>query len=51
MQNMVSFLAFEGKTMKEIFDEKNEKYFNNEFPVFFKDNRGRSAIDLTLEMN
>lgn len=31
--------------------DDNKKYFNDDFPVFYKNENGNSAIDVALEMN
>ena len=37
--------------MRSILDKKNKKYFNEDFPVFYKNASGKSAIDTALEKN
>lgn len=34
--NMVSILSFDSRSMKELLDEKNEEYFQSDFPMFYK---------------
>lgn len=37
--------------MKRLLDKKNNKYFDDEFPLFYKKEDGTSAIDTALERN
>jgi hypothetical protein len=48
---MVSYLAFDSRSTKELLSTKNEKYFDAKFPVFYKNEDQLSAIDVSLEMN
>jgi hypothetical protein len=58
---MVSILSFDSRSMKELLDDKNQEYFQSDFPMFYKnkiqnpDNRDkffyRSAIDSALRNN
>lgn len=34
--NMVSILSFDSRSMKELLKEENEGYFNDVFPMFYK---------------
>lgn len=34
--NMVSILSFDSRSMKELLSDKNAKYFQKEFPIFYK---------------
>lgn len=34
--NMVSILSFDSRSMKELLDEKNDSYFQSDFPMFYK---------------
>lgn len=52
IKSMISYLAFDSKTMKELLDkEENFKYFDKRFPVFYKNEDGTTALDLALEHN
>ena len=58
---MVSILCFDSRSMKELLDVKNSKFFSKEFPIFYKNriqktnNRERyfyrSAVDGALRNN
>ena len=59
--NMVSILAFDSRSMSYILDESNERFFDREYPLFYKNkickhnNKDkffyRSAIDNALRTN
>lgn len=34
--NMVSILAFDSNSIAQLLDEKNEKFFTNEFPIIYQ---------------
>ena len=48
---MVSYLAFDSKSIKTLLSEQNSKYFSDKFPVFYKNEDQTSAIDVSLDMN
>lgn len=48
---MVSYLAFDNRSIKELLDDQNRDYFNDKYPVFYKNEDGTSAIDVALENN
>ena len=48
---MVSYLAFDNRSIKSLLDTKNQEYFNDKFPLFFKNEQGESAIDIALRYN
>jgi len=58
---MASILSFDSKSLGVLLDEKNAKYFQNEYPLFYKNkitksNKQdkyfyRSAIDNALRNN
>lgn len=48
---MVSYLAFDNRSIKSLLDSKNEKFFNDKFPLIFKNEQGESAIDTALNYN
>ena len=48
----LSFLSFDAHAMHSLLDyEKNAEYFTDEFPLFFKNDNGLSAIDTALDHN
>lgn len=51
LKSLVSYLAFDNRSMRSLLDEDNEKYFSADFPVFFKQPDGKSAIDVCLNNN
>lgn len=48
---MVSYLAFDNRSIKELLNDKNKEYFNDKYPVFYKNEDGSSAIDSALDSN
>ena len=36
LKSLVSYLAFDNRSMRSLLDKHNEKYFSGDFPVFFK---------------
>lgn len=51
IKSLVPYLAFDARSMRTLLSDKNKKYFNDEFPLFYKNEEGRSAIDTALENN
>jgi len=51
IKSLVPFLAFDARSMRSLLDKNNKSYFDDEFPLFYKNNDGRSAIDTALENN
>jgi hypothetical protein len=61
--NMVSILSFDSRSMTALLSDENAKYFNDEFPIFYKNKIARrhqkdgseyfyhSAIDRALKAN
>jgi len=59
--NMASILSFDSKSLALLLNEKNSKYFHNEYPLFYKNKITksnnqekyyyRSAIDNALRNN
>ena len=50
-KNLIYYLAFDNRSIKNLLDHKNEKYFNDKFPIFFKNEKGTSALDTALNYN
>lgn len=48
---MVKYLAFDTKSIRSLLDEKNHDYFQSDFPIFYKNEDGSSAIDVALQNN
>lgn len=48
---MVSYLAFDNRSIKSLLDDKNIDYFDSKFPLFFKNEKAESAIDIALSYN
>jgi hypothetical protein len=48
---MVSYLAFDNRSIKSLLDKNNKDFFNDKFPLFFKNEQGESAIDIALRYN
>lgn len=51
IKSLVPYIAFDTKSMRSLLDDKNKKYFKADFPLFYKNEKGRSAIDTALENN
>ena len=51
LKSLVSYLAFDAKSIKQLLGEHNKKHFSSEFPVFYKNRDGKSAIDICLDKN
>jgi len=45
VKSMVSYLAFDSRSIKALLSDENKKYFKAAFPVFYKNKDGTSAID------
>jgi hypothetical protein len=39
-QSMVAYLAFDSRSIKALLSEDNKQYFDDKFPVFYKNNQG-----------
>jgi hypothetical protein len=50
-KNLIYYLAFDNRSIKNLLDHKNEKYFSDNFPIFFKNEKGTSALDTALNYN
>ena len=48
---MVSFLAFDNRSIKELLGDHNKLYFSKKYPVFYKNEKQRSDIDVAIENN
>ena len=48
---MLEYLAFDQKTIKNLLGPKNNKEFSPDFPLFYKDKTGKSALDQALNAN
>lgn len=51
IKSLISYVAFDSKSMRLLLSENNKEYFNSDFPVFFKNENGRSEIDTALARN
>ena len=51
MKHMLEYLSFDQATMAELLSEKNSSEFNSDFPLFYKDKDGQSALDTALDNN
>jgi len=53
-RNLVSILAFDGKTMGVLLHEDRSEYFSEDFPIFYRNMHGEkamNAIDVALRSN
>jgi len=48
---MIAYLAFDSRSIKSLLSEENSAYFDDKFPVFYKNNEGKSSIDVALGNN
>jgi hypothetical protein len=48
IKSMVAYLAFDSRSIKALLSKDNKKYFDSKFPVFYKNEKGTSAIDVSL---
>ena len=48
---MVSYLAFDNRSIKELLKDDNKQFFSDKYPVFYKNEDGTSAIDAALDNN
>lgn len=49
MKPLVSYLAFDTNSMEILLNEKNHQVVDKNFPIFYKNKDGRSAIDNALQ--
>jgi hypothetical protein len=50
-QNMVTYLAFDSRSIKALLGPENSEYFDSKFPLFYKNDQGKSSIDVALANN
>ena len=48
---MVQYLSFDSRSIKRLLSEENAQYFSADFPVFFKNEQGKSGLDVALDLN
>lgn len=48
---MLSYLAFDSRSIRSLLCDNNKDYFNEKFPLFFKNEEGETAIDIALKYN
>jgi hypothetical protein len=51
IKSLINYISFDSKSMRSLLSEDNSAYFNSEFPLFFKNESGRSEIDTALDHN
>lgn len=51
IKNMLQYLAFDIKAIKSLLDDQNEEHFSPDFPVFYKNENGTSALDVCIGHN
>lgn len=51
MSSLINHLASDSKSVKLLLDDSNKEHFDDEFPLFYKQRDGRSAIDAALDAN
>ena len=45
LSSLLNHLAPDSKSVKELLSDKNKEHFSHEFPLFYKQRDGLSAID------
>jgi len=50
-KSLIPYIAFDSRSMNRLLSDSNSEYFNDEFPVFYKNEDGTSAIDTALDNN
>ena len=50
-KSLVSYLAYDNNAVLGILKDENEQYFSIQFPVFYRNEDGTSAIDTALDAN
>ena len=50
-KSIVSYLAYDNNAVQEVLKPENEVYFSDKFPVFYRNEEGKSAIDTALDAN
>jgi len=51
LKSLIPFIAFDSRSMKKLLGPHNNEFFSEEFPVFYKNVDGTSAIDTCLDRN
>ena len=44
-------MSFDNRSIKNLLDDKNNAFFDDKFPIFFKNERGTSALDTAMNYN
>lgn len=51
VKSMLPYLAFDQRSVKDLLDDKNEEFFSSEFPLFFLNKEGKSALDIAMQLD
>ena len=51
VESMLPYLAFDQRSVKDLLDDKNEESFSSEFPLFFLNKEGKSALDIAVQLD
>ena len=51
LKSLVQYLAFDNRSMRSLLSEDNDEFFSDDFPVFFKQSNGRTALDDCIDEN
>ena len=51
MKNLLSYLAFDRKSVKHLLSDENQKHVDPQYPLFYMNRDRRSAIDSAIDMN
>lgn len=50
-KSLISYLAYDNKAVEEILKDENAEYFQAQFPIFYRNEDDKSAIDTALDNN
>jgi hypothetical protein len=48
-KSLCSYLAFDSRSIRMLLSEENEKYFDPQYPLFYKNEEGLSGLDIALQ--
>lgn len=51
VKSLVSYLAFDNHSIDHILHDEHEEFFPKDFPIFYRNEEGKSAIDTALDAN
>lgn len=51
IKSLINYISFDSRSMKSLLSEKNKDFFSADFPLFYKNENGRSELDTALDRN